>query len=168
MFTSIWSCSIVLLKRLIVSSFLRFSEAVVRRCFVRKSVLRNFSKFTWKHLCQSLFFSKVAGLGPATLLKKRFWHRCFSLNFEKCLRTRFLIEHLRWLLLKAYGNILQHLLMQLYLNRTGCSPVNFLDLFKTSFLRTSLKVCFCQCRFNFRKNTYDKSFDFIAPLLQFL
>ena len=32
--------------------------------------LRNFAKFTGKHLCQSLFFNKVAGR-PATLLKKR-------------------------------------------------------------------------------------------------
>ena len=41
-----------------------------RRCSVRKSVLRNFTKFTGKHLCQSPFFNKVAGLTPATLLKK--------------------------------------------------------------------------------------------------
>ena len=34
-----------------------------------------------------------------TLLKKRFWHRCFPLNFVKFLRTRFFVEHLRWLLL---------------------------------------------------------------------
>ena len=30
--------------------------------FSRKGVLRNFAKFTGKHLCQSLFFNKVAGL----------------------------------------------------------------------------------------------------------
>ena len=35
--------------------------------------------------CQSLFFNKVAGLRPATLLKKRLWHRCFSVNFAKFL-----------------------------------------------------------------------------------
>ena len=52
-------------------------------------------KFTGKHLCQSLFFNKVAGLRPATSLKKRLWHRCFPLSFAKFLRTPFLIEHLR-------------------------------------------------------------------------
>ena len=36
----------------------------------KKSVPRNFPKFTGKHLCQRLFFNKVAGLRPATLLKK--------------------------------------------------------------------------------------------------
>ena len=38
---------------------------------VRKCVFRNFAKFTGKHLCQSLFFNKVAVLRPATLLKRR-------------------------------------------------------------------------------------------------
>ena len=29
--------------------------------FCKKGFLRNFTKFTWKHLCQSLFFNKVTG-----------------------------------------------------------------------------------------------------------
>ena len=33
-----------------------------RRRSVRKGTLNNFSKFTGKHLCQSLLFNKVAGL----------------------------------------------------------------------------------------------------------
>ena len=57
-----------------------------RRCSVRKGVLRNFAKFTGKHLCQNRFLNKVAGLRPATLLKKRHWHRCFPVNFMKFLR----------------------------------------------------------------------------------
>ena len=32
-----------------------------RRCSGRKGILRNFAKFTRKHLCLSLFFNKVAG-----------------------------------------------------------------------------------------------------------
>ena len=32
-----------------------------QRCSVRKGVLRNFAKFTGKHLCQAVFFNKVAG-----------------------------------------------------------------------------------------------------------
>ena len=35
-------------------------EAVAQRCSVKKSVLRNFAKFTGMHLCQSLFFNKVS------------------------------------------------------------------------------------------------------------
>ena len=57
--------------------------------FCKKSVLRNFAKFTGKYLCQSLFFNKVAGLMPTTLLKKRLWPRCFPANFTKLLRKPF-------------------------------------------------------------------------------
>ena len=57
---------------------------------MKKAVLRNFAKFTGKHLCQSLFFNKVASFTLATLLKKRLWHRCFPVNFAKFLRTPFL------------------------------------------------------------------------------
>ena len=45
-------------------------------------------KFKGKHLCQSFFFNKVAGLSPATLLKKRLWH-IFS-RIVKFLKTLFL------------------------------------------------------------------------------
>ena len=51
--------------------------------FCKKGVLRNFAKFTGKHLCQSLFFNKVTGLRPVTLLKKRLLHRRFPANFAK-------------------------------------------------------------------------------------
>ena len=51
--------------------------------FCKKVVLKNFTKFTGKHLCQKLFFYKVAGLRPKTLLRKRLWHRCFPVNLAK-------------------------------------------------------------------------------------
>ena len=38
------------------------SEAAIRGVLYKKSVLKNFPKFTGKHLYQSLFFNKVAGL----------------------------------------------------------------------------------------------------------
>ena len=57
--------------------------------FCKKGVLRNFTKFTRKHLYQSLFFNKVAGLRPAASLKKIPWHRCFPMNFVKFSRTTF-------------------------------------------------------------------------------
>ena len=53
-----------------------------------------------KHLCQSLFFNKYADLRPATLLKKRLWHRCFPVNFVKFLRTPFYIDYLWYLSLE--------------------------------------------------------------------
>ena len=56
--------------------------AVVRRCSRKKGVLKNFAKFTGKHLC----------LGPVILFKKRLWHRCFPVNFAKFERTPFLLS----------------------------------------------------------------------------
>ena len=52
--------------------------------FCKKSVLKNFEKFTGKHMCQSLFLNKLAGYfytswkhqkWSATLFKKRLWQR---------------------------------------------------------------------------------------------
>ena len=60
--------------KLLKTSYIKDSEAVARSCSVRKSVPKNFAK-------------------------KRFWYRCFPVNFAKFLRTPFLAEHLRWLLL---------------------------------------------------------------------
>ena len=48
--------------------FLTSSEAVTGG--VKKSVLRNLTKFAGKHPCQSFFFDKVVGLRPASLLKR--------------------------------------------------------------------------------------------------
>ena len=67
--------------------------------FCKKGVFRIFTKFTGKHMCQSIFFNEVADLRPATLLKTRLWHKCFPVNFDKFLRTPFYIEHPWWLLL---------------------------------------------------------------------
>ena len=61
-------------------STILITEAVIQKCSVKKAVLKNFAKFTEKHVCQNLFFNKVASLA-------------------KFLKTPFLTEHLRWLLL---------------------------------------------------------------------
>ena len=44
-----------------------------RWCSVRKGVLRNFAKFTGKHLCQSLFFNKVAGFQTTDSGHSLYW-----------------------------------------------------------------------------------------------
>ena len=62
--------------------------------FCKKGVLRNFTKFTGKHRRQSLFFNKVAGLRPVTLLKKRLQRRCFPVNFYEIFKNTYFVEHL--------------------------------------------------------------------------
>ena len=63
---------------------IRLNRSSRLEVFCEKGVLRNFAKFTGKHLCQSLFFNKVAGL----------WHRCFPVNFAKIFKSTFFTEHL--------------------------------------------------------------------------
>ena len=41
-----------------------------RRCFVKIGILKNFAKFTEKHLCLSLFLIKLQASRAATLLKR--------------------------------------------------------------------------------------------------
>ena len=41
-----------------------------QRISVRKGFLKNFENFTRKHLCWRVFFNKVAGLQPASFLKR--------------------------------------------------------------------------------------------------
>ena len=71
--------------------------------FYKKGFPRNFAKLAGKHLCQSLFFNKVAGLGPqaCNFINKETLAQVFPVNFAKFLRTPFFTEHLRWLLLKV-------------------------------------------------------------------
>ena len=75
------------------SSWQMFFRGSCPEMFCKKAVLRDFPKFTRKHLCQSLFIRSV------TLFKKRPCSLVFPVNFAKFGRTPFLTEHLWWLLL---------------------------------------------------------------------
>ena len=68
--------------------------------FREKRCSWKFHKIHRKTPVPGLFFNKVAGLRPATLLKKRLLHRCFLVNFAKFLRTPFLQNTSGRLLLK--------------------------------------------------------------------
>ena len=61
-----------------------------RELLYKKVVLKNFAKFTEKHLCWSLFSRKVADVRPATLPKNKLRHKYFHLNFAKSLSSNFL------------------------------------------------------------------------------
>ena len=60
---------------IIIGVFYRSSH---KRCSVKKVFLENSQKFTGKHLCQNLFFNKVAGLRP--LLTEHLWWLLLILN----------------------------------------------------------------------------------------
>ena len=93
-------------KKGVVKNFNDHFQKQPPECSVKKAALKNLANLTGKHLCQSLFFDKVAGLRPANLLKKRLWHRCFPVKFAKILRTHFL-QNTSWQLLLHFGKILE-------------------------------------------------------------
>ena len=73
--------------------------------FCKKSCSKKFREIPRKTPVPESLFNKVAGLRPATLLKKRLWHRCFPGNFVKFLRTPFLQNTSGRLLLKVAERI---------------------------------------------------------------
>ena len=68
------------------------SRSSRQRCSVKKGVLRNFLKFTGKHLCQSLFFNKVAG-SACNFIKKETLAQLFSCEFYEISKNPFFTEH---------------------------------------------------------------------------
>ena len=82
-------------------------------CSVRKGVLRNFTKFTGKHPCQSLFFNKVAGQA-CNFIKKETLAQVFSCKFCEISKNNFFVEHvwstasikgcLFWIIIICYEN----------------------------------------------------------------
>ena len=80
-----------------IFDFVFYIQAVAQRCTVRK-VFLEISQNSQENTCARFSFL-IKLQTPATLLKKRLWHRCFPVNFAKFLRTPFLTEHLGWLLL---------------------------------------------------------------------
>ena len=70
---------------------------------MKKGVLRNFTKFTGKLLCQSLFFSiKLA----CNFIKKEALAQMFPVNFVKFLRTPFLQIQIQPLILSEINKLL--------------------------------------------------------------
>ena len=78
------------------------AEAVTRRCSVEKVSLE-ISQNSRENTCARVsFLIKVTGLRPeaCNFIKKETLAQVFPVEFAKFLRTPFLTEHLRWLLLQ--------------------------------------------------------------------
>ena len=73
--------------------------------FCKQGVFLEISQNSQENTCAIVSFLiklQTSGLKSATSLKKRLWHRCFTVNFAKFLRTLFVTEHLRWLFLTYF------------------------------------------------------------------
>ena len=76
------------------------------RGVMKNGVLKNFVKFTGKHLCRS------RSTDTYNFNKRRFRHSCFPVTFVKFLRTLYFKEHLRWMLLNVGVFCYQIILIQ--------------------------------------------------------
>ena len=81
--------------------------------FCKKSCFYKFRKIYRK--------TPVPESQPATLLKRKLWHRCFCVNFAKLLRACNFVKKGPW---------------------HRCFPMNFAKFLRTPFHRTSLNDCF--------------------------
>ena len=66
-----------------------------QRCSIKKKLFLEISQNSHENTCARV----SSPLGPATLLKKRLWHKCLPVDFAKFLRTPLLQNTSGWLLL---------------------------------------------------------------------
>ena len=108
---------------------------------MKKVVFRNFTKFTGKHKCQSLFFNKVAGLR----------HRCFPVNFVKFAIISFsskLLDDCFYVNIRQIQNILKlvsAILYQMFIFSPNDKPFKnyekcFLFHLKSSFRSRDIQI----------------------------
>ena len=74
---------------IIVSGQILHATSTHQRCYIKKSVLRNFTKFTGKHLRQGLFLIEACNF-----IKKETLARVFSCEFCEISKNTFFTEHL--------------------------------------------------------------------------
>ena len=92
--TFIWHLSVIFCFIYPAQSFFQSCKQPSNKTKIKKVFLKMSLNSQGKHLSQSLYFNKVADLRPATLLKKKLWHRGFYVNFKKFARTLFYITFL--------------------------------------------------------------------------
>ena len=113
---------------------------------MKKGILRNFAKFTGKHLCQSLFFNKVAG--TCNFIKKETLAQVFSCEFCEISKNTFFTDTSGRLILKTLLKFTgKHLCNSLFFNNfikketpTLVFFSKFYKIFKNSFFTEHLRT----------------------------
>ena len=114
------------------NAFLRSS---CQEVFYKKGVLRNFAKFTGEHCARVSFLIKFQA--ACNFIKNNTQAQVYSCEFGQFLRTPFLTEHLRWLLLLLHfpSSLLYHLFMQ----ENVQTNIKLSEAAVKNFLKISLK-----------------------------
>ena len=121
-----WSNNSVWIWKMIVDEIGEVHKSSHLQMYFKIGVLENFTTFTGKYLCWSLFLRK---LQACNFVQKRLQHRNFPVNIAKFLRTIFFI--------KLWNNILSPqiftqrslsfwIMLYTFINLRKCSVVQFL------------------------------------------
>ena len=130
----------MLCKKSVLKNFSKFTHEHKNQSsggVLSKNVLKNFAKLTGKHLCRSLLFNKAASWKPETA-RSRHW-RCSVKQGVLKNFAYFTGKNLCWSLFLIN---LQFWGVQFYLKRLlhRCFPVKF-----ANFLRTIILKNICEC-----------------------
>ena len=117
--------------------------------FYKKGILRNFAKFTGKHLCQRLFFNKVSGAKAGVAVSNK-----YEIHLKKRIRCRKNLE----------GVTIGVLLKKAWKGKHRCFPVNFVKFPRAPFSQNSSGDCFCKQQVN-EKNSFTYTPSCIFTLL---
>ena len=96
---------------------------------MKKGILRNFVKFTGKHLCQSLFFNKVAK--ACSLIKEDTLAQVLSYEFYEISKNIFFTEHF-WA--TASVKLCRKLIFLMELLKPGSTPLKLASKTMRSFI----------------------------------
>ena len=104
--------------------WLRYCRRSHQRCSLKKGVLKNFTKFTGKHLCQSLFLIKLQAW-DLQLIEKETLAQVFSCKFWKTCKSTFFTEHL-WTTASSVGTFkVKYSQLKTQENKRNSPCVNF-------------------------------------------
>ena len=129
-----------------------------RTCSTKKGVLKNFTKFTGKHLCQSLFFNKILGQSTWTTASVAY-QKVLGIEFSKLekkarMNTRkpnYHNLHRGWTIVILEWFVINYLFYQLlweFVTKWICSNKrnsntrnnNFLSVSKISFMLLLISI----------------------------
>ena len=93
-YLGVFTSLITIQQYIIIKVFICKNGSSHRRCSVKKGVLRSFTKFAGKYVCQGLFLIKVQALA-CNIIKNQTLAKVFSCEFYEISNNAFFTEHLR-------------------------------------------------------------------------
>ena len=120
------------------SSFLYISDITLTKLSLFSNSEINISVAPWSSFYAFKDILCTNQAWPATLLKKRLWHRCVPVNFAKFLRVPFLQKTSGWLLLPVC-RCFQNRCIKIWRLQPQVFSVNITKFLRTTFFIENLR-----------------------------